>query len=450
MTSTPIPVTDPVAASFTATYGEEAVKQVRYHEIENKVLVRAFRNDMSRYNRGPFGIPGNLAIKGALEKARLAYVSAPDEPYAIAIYNVMQRPSVHTDLRYRDLTIGKGHLFIDAIAGARIFEPREGEASPGAYGSVLTALVNTLEGAAQPPFTWVQAHEEHPHLRRWLTDQGFTWAGTKVDAYSTLKGLYFRPYSVRNTNWTAPMAPFTGAWDEATLTRCVGAFLLPEQHADLLDELKRYEPVWADHYSTYNVKDKEGHGTWSAFALQGFQPDPNVIVKPSEMPKDWIKEHPTAIKEWELQRTSAAEHFPKMLKVVTDFCQAYSTHAQRIRVMRLSASGGELARHSDITDRGAGTKDGQVCRFHVPLVTNPGVLFSVWDERGGKMTRHMNVGELWYLDQRKPHQAINEDPTQERVHLVFDVFANEALREEIEGMHIREKLIGDLPLLPVV
>ena len=37
------------------------------------------------------------------------------------------------------------------------------------------------------------------------------------------------------------------------------------------------------------------------------------------------------------------------------------------------------------------------------------------------------VGECWYLDVRKPHQAIN-DGTEMRTHLVVDIEANDEVR----------------------
>jgi hypothetical protein len=39
----------------------------------------------------------------------------------------------------------------------------------------------------------------------------------------------------------------------------------------------------------------------------------------------------------------------------------------------------------------------------------------------------MKVGECWYLDVRKPHQAINGG-TEMRTHLVVDIEANEKVR----------------------
>jgi hypothetical protein len=95
--------------------------------------------------------------------------------------------------------------------------------------------------------------------------------------------------------------------------------------------------------------------------------------------------------------------------------------------MRLRAGGGELTRHADITDRQAGVRDGRIIRLHIPIVTNPQVLFSAWTARGERLDVRFPVGALCYLDQRKPHTAINPGST-DRIHLVVDAFAHEELR----------------------
>ena len=67
------------------------------------------------------------------------------------------------------------------------------------------------------------------------------------------------------------------------------------------------------------------------------------------------------------------------------------------------------------------------------MITNNKVEFSTWQVDGTKKTVHMKVGECWYIDTRKPHQAINNGDT-DRVHLVVDVEANEEVRRLIENV----------------
>ena len=40
----------------------------------------------------------------------------------------------------------------------------------------------------------------------------------------------------------------------------------------------------------------------------------------------------------------------------------------------------------------------------------------------------MRKGEMWFLDTRRPHTAVN-DGDDIRIHLVADVFTNDAVRE---------------------
>ena len=46
---------------------------------------------------------------------------------------------------------------------------------------------------------------------------------------------------------------------------------------------------------------------------------------------------------------------------------------------------------------------------------------------GERVETHMSTEHAWYLDVRKPHTARNGG-TSERVHLVVDVHADEAVR----------------------
>jgi aspartyl/asparaginyl beta-hydroxylase (cupin superfamily) len=58
-------------------------------------------------------------------------------------------------------------------------------------------------------------------------------------------------------------------------------------------------------------------------------------------------------------------------------------------------------------------------RFHIPIQTNPNLIFKVSNRRV-----IMNVGELWALDTSYLHAVSNKGDT-ERIHLVFDVKVNE-------------------------
>ena len=84
--------------------------------------------------------------------------------------------------------------------------------------------------------------------------------------------------------------------------------------------------------------------------------------------------------------TKAAEHFPATLAACAQLAEPEG--CDRIRFMRLRAKGGELARHADITDREAGTADGMIARFHIPIVTSPAVRFRAGMSAASALTRN--------------------------------------------------------------
>jgi hypothetical protein len=71
--------------------------------------------------------------------------------------------------------------------------------------------------------------------------------------------------------------------------------------------------------------------------------------------------------------------------------------------------GGRIALHKD---RGYSLTHAH--RFHIPVITNPGVGFTV-----GTETIHMQPGEIWEINNTRPHGAENRGPD-DRVHLIVD------------------------------
>jgi hypothetical protein len=100
----------------------------------------------------------------------------------------------------------------------------------------------------------------------------------------------------------------------------------------------------------------------------------------------------------------------------------------------LRPGGGELARHTDQVDPDAGIKPGKLMRMHVPLETNDHVKFSSWTPGGQGLDVHMDVGNSYFLDTRKPHKAVN-DGTTIRTHLVIDVVANAKFIAQMEAKY---------------
>ena len=195
---------------------------------------------------------------------------------------------------------------------------------------------------------------------------------------------------------------------------------------DISDMIKRIKsklkklPKFTDHYSNYNKKH-----SWSALSLRGYTSDPGFITKPSEMSKKWKNENKDT--DFKIQDTKLFDEFPEV-RTLIKMLQVDTAH--RVRFMKLHANTGELDRHTDLVDKDSGLSDGKLMRIHYPIVTNDKVIFESWGLSGEKHVVHMNTGEAWVLDTRKPHRAYNKGNT-DRVHLVIDVVSNEYVRNLI-------------------
>lgn len=188
--------------------------------------------------------------------------------------------------------------------------------------------------------------------------------------------------------------------------------------------LERAQAGWAAHYSSY-----QRGASWSALALQGYSPDPQFIGKPAEMGRKWLAANPGSL-GWPLQRTPlAATRLGRGCLQLLRLLGVQPSRCDRIRLMRLEPGGGELTRHADL-DKDAGVADGKLMRLHLPLLTNPLVVFQQWLLDGRVQQACMGTGELWYLDQRKPHTAANNGGAY-RIHLVADVAADDRLRARL-------------------
>jgi hypothetical protein len=139
------------------------------------------------------------------------------------------------------------------------------------------------------------------------------------------------------------------------------------------------------------------------------------------MAKSWKEAHPEAL-------ALACEDTPLRARLpeAEALLALIPGDKDRVRLMRLAPGGGELTRHADVTDPDAGVREGGRLRIHIPLVSNEGVRFSMWDLEGNRRGCHMEPGEAWYLDSRKPHTAKNGGES-DRLHLVMDAAASPAL-----------------------
>lgn len=181
---------------------------------------------------------------------------------------------------------------------------------------------------------------------------------------------------------------------------------------------------WDDDFPYYS------DGSWSAVSLRGFYPeDPRKGVKPAEMPRTWKEQHPADLErpcDWTVLADRAVA-----LRALVDSVPWWD-RLERVRLLRMEGRDGpaRLGRHTDITDRACGTGDGQVVRFHIPLLTHPTVKLHYWDLDGGAHEVHLAPWRCYYLDARKPHAVTNPSGI-DRVHLVVDVIADQAVRARL-------------------
>ena len=294
-------------------------------------------------------------------------------------------------------TIEKGDRVVDRIA---CNQPDE--------------LVRRLKKFREDTFLFI--NEEH-NIDKFVADwSGFYKIGIKINTFGDIQGVYFKDrvdssFGKREFLEQKMMLPVeklvlikTNIPDVSNICDIIA------QRVEMMD----YE--FTNHYSNYN-KDK----SWSAISLRGYSPEWSFITKPAEMSKKWKEENKDV--EFKLQDTELRKMFPE----VEELLRWLPGEPHRIRFMNLSPGGGELQRHTDQVDPDAGVNDLKLMRFHFPIVTNKDVIFNQWDWHAELVEAHMQVGECWYLDVRKPHRAINGG-TDMRTHLVVDVEANDEVR----------------------
>ena len=106
-----------------------------------------------------------------------------------------------------------------------------------------------------------------------------------------------------------------------------------------------------------------------------------------------------------MQATRALRESPYLHQTVTSFGEVVA----RSRLMRL-APGAQVAEHVDFNYHWVSR-----VRMHVPIVTDPSVIFYCGDE-----SVHMAEGESWLFDSWRRHRVINASNFS-RVHLVIDL-----------------------------
>lgn len=129
--------------------------------------------------------------------------------------------------------------------------------------------------------------------------------------------------------------------------------------------------------------------------------------------------------------TPALEQCSYMQQVIASFGEVIG----RSRLMRL-APGAEVPLHSDINYHWY-----KRVRIHIPIVTEPSVLFHCADK-----TVHMAAGECWIFDSWKYHRVANNSEC-DRVHLVIDIAGSSRFWNMVnhESAHIGHNYVMPRP-----
>jgi len=283
-------------------------------------------------------------------------------------------------------------------------------------GALVATHVARTPGAPVPralaEFDYLFTYVEDGELTAALRLAGRPVIATRISAAAEIVACWGRPGDQRQRY---------PAYDLATVTQ-LGITIPEATRLAALGEVRGLTG-WHDDFPFYS------DGSWSALSLRGFKPDdPQWGIKPAEMPREWKAQHPLALGytcEW----TTLAARCPTLVGLVGAI--PWWRKLERVRLLQMSGrngQGGTLSRHSDITDRAAGTRDGQIVRFHLPLITDPRIEMDAWTLDGLHLATHLRAWHLYYLDARKPH-AVRNPTGVDRIHLVVDVVADAQVRE---------------------
>lgn len=375
--------------------------------IEN--YKQLFDVSYNQFAKGPFSVWNNPKIADSLSRGRI-----------FTIFNQFKEPIGHVDshiaktstdvVMYFDVVIGrklKGDRVINAISYDNKTPIDELKLHFASY-------LNTL---IEP--TWLFIFEEDHVQKQIALHCGFEKVGVKISSFSEIYGVYFRQ---SRSDWevTKRIHPKVDLVETSSMVLLNTFARFTDLTKSIADKIRQFESEFANHYSKYN-KSK----AWGALSIRGYSSDINMIEKPSCMSESWQKEHEHL--NFKLQDTELRTKFPEIEDILQYFpeCQF-----DRIRFMKLQPGGGELSRHVDHVEGDSGMNDGQVMRFHVPIITNPNVIFTMWNTNGEKVEQNMKQGETWLFDFRKPHMAVNGGDDI-RIHLVIDVIMNENVRNLI-------------------
>ncbi|MCL6698016.1 aspartyl/asparaginyl beta-hydroxylase domain-containing protein [Sphingomonas sp. NSE70-1] len=133
------------------------------------------------------------------------------------------------------------------------------------------------------------------------------------------------------------------------------------------------------------------------------------LVSPGGLPNDDF--------DGPMAPTEALKQLPYVMDLMADLGCVWG----RSRLMALAA-GADVPIHIDVHYHWRTHR-----RLHIPVVTNPGVLFTVNNE-----TVHMEAGECWLFDSFSLHKVQNKG-SERRIHLVLDTVGGQKLWDLVEA-----------------
>lgn len=369
--------------------------------------INKIKSDFSEYNKrlvSPFSQFGGPKIADSLSKERLHYIQhGHDFAYTVAWFNTYIAKT-STDIKmFPDVVLGtklKGDRIVDAFVNTG-YDLQYGQEK----------LISALESFTEP--TWVFINQEWDLQRHVVESAGYKHVGTKFNTFGELQGVYFK----EGTSLFERELPTLDAAELA----CIAPLNVPnftELCGSFMKKLEEFEDEFANHPSKKNKYD-----SWGAISIRGYSSDYTEIGKPNVGKGEW-----SSNAEGVLQDTELRKRFSEIELILKELP---TPEVDRIRIMRLRPNGG-IARHSDQIEKTAGVADGKLCRIHVPIQTEPEVLFHMWDHNGKEHVVNMPTGSTYLFDYRKPH-AVSHSGKHDRIHIVIDLVSNEALRKLING-----------------
>lgn len=188
---------------------------------------------------------------------------------------------------------------------------------------------------------------------------------------------------------------------------------IPKYTKDLSETVKCVESL-----TLSLVKTKYNDGNWEAISLRGYSKDPENILKPGVLKTEEV----TSV----LQDTTL--RFVSEMQPINEILSYIPAEFQRVRIMRLKA-GTKIEKHTDKVDKSIGFEDGEIIRIHVPIKTDPKVVFSLYEGKD-KKDFYLEVGNYYYADVTRPHEVHNAWHD-DRLHLVADCYSNQTMRDLI-------------------